>query len=174
MSRIRTGVADLGAGRHAMAQDIVRLSASCGGAATVELVAYQRTVTPVAHAGTPNHTAIRRLCNTALVRCTQPSGAPIPRRTGASDCTRSVAQEGRETGMRHRSLRIVLALGLLMALFVPSVNVPGLGQMWPGLRAGQIEAGARGSEPALPTGLLRAMTRAGLQPAAPPGRSSKS
>jgi hypothetical protein len=37
---------------------------------------------------------------------------------------------------------------------------------WPGLRAGRIEAGASGRGPALPTGLLRALTRAGLRPAA--------
>jgi hypothetical protein len=55
-----------------------------------------------------------------------------------------------------RTLRAITAVLVVLLLL----------DMWPGLRAGQIEAGASGRGPALPTSLLRALTRAGLGPSA--------
>jgi hypothetical protein len=55
-----------------------------------------------------------------------------------------------------RTLRAITAVLVLLLLL----------DMWPGLRAGRIEAGASGRGPALPTGLLTALTWAGLRPAA--------
>jgi hypothetical protein len=55
-----------------------------------------------------------------------------------------------------RTLRAITTVLVLLLLL----------DMWPGLRAGRIEAGASGGRAVLPTGLLRALTRAGLRPSA--------